>query len=74
MLREERPGIEARCLGRPEEVADVIAFLCSERASFVDRSNYRVDSRSVATIRAGSAVRPIAGPLGRILLSIMGVT
>ena len=27
-----------------------IAFLCSERASFVNGSNYRVDAGSVATI------------------------
>jgi len=31
-------------------VASVITFLCSERASFVNGSNYRVDSGSVATI------------------------
>jgi 3-oxoacyl-[acyl-carrier protein] reductase len=31
-------------------VAAVIAFLCSDLASIVNGSNYRVDSRSVATI------------------------
>ena len=36
--------------GEAEEVAAVIAFLCSERASFVNGSNYRVDAGSVATI------------------------
>ena len=36
--------------GEPDEVASVIAFLCSERASFVNGSNYRVDSGSVATV------------------------
>lgn len=49
-LVEERPGIELHRRGRPEEVADVIGFLCSERASFVNGSNYRVDSGSVQTI------------------------
>lgn len=49
-LDEERPYLELKRRGRPEEVAAVIAFLCSERASFVNGSNYRVDSGSVATI------------------------
>ena len=49
-LDEERPGIELKRRGRPEEVAAVIAFLCSERASFVNGSNYRVDAGSVQTI------------------------
>ena len=49
-LDEERPYLELKRRGRPEEVAAVIAFLCSERASFVNGSNYRVDAGSVATI------------------------
>ena len=35
---------------RPDEVASVIVFGCSERASFVNGSNYRVDAGSVVTI------------------------
>jgi NAD(P)-dependent dehydrogenase (short-subunit alcohol dehydrogenase family) len=49
-LEEERPYMELGRRGEPEEVAAVIVFLCSDRASFVNGSNYRVDSGSVATI------------------------
>jgi len=48
-LAEERPGITSARRGRPEEVASVIALLCSERASFINGSNYRVDCGSVMT-------------------------
>jgi NAD(P)-dependent dehydrogenase (short-subunit alcohol dehydrogenase family) len=49
-LDEERPYLELDRRGEPEEVAAVIAFPCSDRASFVNGSNYRVDAGSVATI------------------------
>ncbi|GAA1980007.1 SDR family oxidoreductase [Isoptericola halotolerans] len=49
-LAEERPFIETDRRGRPEEVAAVVALLCSARASYVIGSNYRVDGGSVATI------------------------
>lgn len=49
-LDEERPYMELGRRGEPDEVASVIAFLCSARASFVNGSNYRVDAGSVATI------------------------
>ena len=49
-LDEERPYMELKRRGEPDEVANVIAFLCSDAASFVNGSNYRVDSGSVATI------------------------
>lgn len=46
-LKEERPYLALKRRGRAEEVAAVIAFLCSERASFVLGSNYRVDGGAV---------------------------
>lgn len=49
-LNNDRPNLVLDRRGRPEEVAAVIAFLCSERASFVVGSNYRVDGGSVASI------------------------
>ena len=49
-LEEDRPHLVLDRRGRPEEVAAVIAFLCSERASFVVGANYRVDGGSVASI------------------------
>ena len=49
-LEEERPYMELGRRGRPEEVANVIAFVCSDLASFVNGANYRVDSGSVATL------------------------
>lgn len=49
-LDEERPYMELKRRGEAEEVAAVIAFLCSDLASFVNGSNYRVDSGSIATI------------------------
>ncbi|WP_104131375.1 SDR family NAD(P)-dependent oxidoreductase [Cryobacterium sp. M91] len=49
-LDEKRPSIELKRRGTPDEVASVVAFLCSDLASFVNGANYRVDSGSVATI------------------------
>jgi NAD(P)-dependent dehydrogenase (short-subunit alcohol dehydrogenase family) len=49
-LEEERPYMELGRRGEAVEVANVITFLCSDAASFVNGSNYRVDSGSVATI------------------------
>jgi NAD(P)-dependent dehydrogenase (short-subunit alcohol dehydrogenase family) len=49
-LDEERPYLELKRRGEPQEVANVIAFLCSNLASFVVGSNYRVDGGSVASV------------------------
>lgn len=49
-LEEERPYLNIGRRGKPEEVAPVIALLCSERASFVTGANWRVDGNAVASI------------------------
>lgn len=51
-LEEERPFMVARRRGRADEVAAAVAFLCSDRASFITGANLRVDSGSVATVSA----------------------
>ena len=48
-LKNKRPHIAVKRRGRPEEVSAVIAFLCSELASYVNGSNYRVDGGAVET-------------------------
>lgn len=48
-LENKRPNIVVDRRGKAHEVASVIAFLCSENASYVSGSNYRVDGGSVAT-------------------------
>lgn len=49
-LDEKKPFMSIKRRGEAQEVAAVIAFLCSDRASFVNGSDYRVDGGSVATI------------------------
>lgn len=49
-LEEERPDLVLGRRGQPDEVAAVIVLLCSERASFVVGSNYRVDGGSVLVL------------------------
>lgn len=48
-LTEERPGITVKRRGQPQEVANVVVFLLSDLASYIDGSNYRVDSGAVQT-------------------------
>ena len=49
-LAEQRPHLALKRRGRPEEVAFITAALLSERASFVNGSNYRIDGGAVQTI------------------------
>ncbi|OWK28463.1 SDR family NAD(P)-dependent oxidoreductase [Sphingomonas dokdonensis] len=49
-LEEERPGMTLKRRGRADEVAAAVAFLCSERASFINGAALRVDSGSVQTM------------------------
>jgi 3-oxoacyl-[acyl-carrier protein] reductase len=48
-LENKRPTIVVNRRGKAPEVASVIAFLCSEHASYVTGSNYRADGGSVTT-------------------------
>ena len=48
-LKNKRPHLAVHRRGQPGEVGAVVAFLCSEQASYVNGSNYRVDGGSVET-------------------------
>lgn len=50
LVHESRPWITAGRPATPEEVASVIVFLVSPRASYVNGANYRVDSGEVLAI------------------------
>lgn len=47
-LDEKRPNIELKRPGKIDEVGDVAAFLASDKASFINGANYRIDGGSVA--------------------------
>ncbi|MCW2119118.1 SDR family NAD(P)-dependent oxidoreductase [Flavobacterium sp. 7A] len=46
-VKNERPHIAMQRRGKPEEVASVVAFLCSEQASYINGSNIRIDGGAV---------------------------
>ncbi len=50
LVRESRPDITVGRAADPAEVATVIAFLVSPRASYVNGANWRVDSGEVLSI------------------------
>ena len=49
-LEENRPHIELKRPGQIEEVGPLVAFLCSDKASFIVGSNYRIDGGSVFAV------------------------
>ncbi|HKJ32381.1 MAG TPA: SDR family oxidoreductase [Balneolales bacterium] len=49
-LKNNRPHIELKRAGTIEEVGALVAFLASEKASFINGANYRVDGGSVASM------------------------
>jgi 3-oxoacyl-[acyl-carrier protein] reductase len=50
LLDEPNPAVPVGRFGTVEEVADVVAFLCSERASYVNGQNILVDGGLVGAI------------------------
>jgi NAD(P)-dependent dehydrogenase (short-subunit alcohol dehydrogenase family) len=49
-LENNRPHIELGRPGRMDEVGPLVAFLASDKASFINGSNYRIDGGSVASV------------------------
>ena len=48
-LEQAEAAIPQRRFGRPEEIGDVIAFLCSERASYLSGASLQVDGGAVSS-------------------------
>ncbi|MBU2948835.1 SDR family NAD(P)-dependent oxidoreductase [Zobellia uliginosa] len=46
-VKNKRPHIAMERRGKPEEVAAVVAFLCSEHASYINGTNVRIDGGAV---------------------------
>jgi 3-oxoacyl-[acyl-carrier protein] reductase len=49
-LENNRPNIELERPGRIDEVGALVVFLASEKASFINGANYRIDGGSVASV------------------------
>ena len=50
-LKEERPNLVLQRRGQVDEVASLIAYLCSNLSSFITGGNFRVDGGSVGTVQ-----------------------
>jgi len=46
-VKNKRPHIAMERRGKPEEVASMVAFLCSEHASYINGANIRIDGGAV---------------------------
>ncbi|MGB3607137.1 MAG: SDR family oxidoreductase [Psychroserpens sp.] len=46
-VKNKRPHIAMERRGKPEEVAAMVAFLCSEQASYINGANIRIDGGAV---------------------------
>ena len=49
-LENNRPNIHLKRPGRIDEVGPLVAFLASDKASFINGANYRIDGGSVASV------------------------
>lgn len=49
-LENDRPHIAVKRPGQVDEVGPLVAFLASDKASFINGANYRVDGGSVASV------------------------
>jgi NAD(P)-dependent dehydrogenase (short-subunit alcohol dehydrogenase family) len=49
-LEYNRPNIELQRPGRIDEVGPLVAFIASDKASFINGANYRIDGGSVASV------------------------
>ena len=61
-LEAQAAKVPLGCFAQPDEIASVIAFLCSERASDVTGAAWSVDGGTVATIVRPAGSRVLRDP------------